>query len=133
MVHKQELHHPFPSLLGQRCVCLYLHSRKSRHGARSDRFGRFLDLNQTHTTISSNREATVVAKTGNINPGDLTRLKNGETLRDFDGVPIDKDFDCIFRIGEMNPSVTDWWARRRRWRIWGGLHRCSFWVFEFWG
>mmetsp|Transcript_12376 Transcript_12376/g.24882 ORF Transcript_12376/g.24882 Transcript_12376/m.24882 type:complete len:299 (-) Transcript_12376:312-1208(-) len=54
MIRQQKLHHTLPSLLHERRIRLDVHPRVGRHGTRRHGFWRFLHLDQTHTTISSN-------------------------------------------------------------------------------
>jgi hypothetical protein len=54
----------------------------------------------------------MITKSRDVNAGNLTSLKNRESFRDFNGITINENLDCIFRIGEMDSSITNWSPRR---------------------
>lgn len=104
-------------------------TRKGGHGAGSDRLGRLLNLHQTHTAVTGNGEAAVVAESRNVDAGDLAGLEHSHALGDLNGVAIDEDLDGVIGVGEMNSSAGE---RGPGWEIWWGigLGRGSFWVVE---
>lgn len=64
----------------------------------------------------------MVAKSGNINAGDLASLKNGHSLGNLNGITVDEDFDCVVGVGEMDAGAGERLPRREiGWRrLFGG-------------
>ena len=75
---------------------------KSGHGTRGDMFGRFLDLDEAHMAVPDDGVAIVVAKSRDIDADDFVVLKDHPAFWDFHGVPIDKHFNRVFWVGEMD-------------------------------
>lgn len=67
MVGKQKLHHAFSCLVCERAVCLDLHTRLYRPGARCNRLRCLDDLDQTHSAVPGNHEFLVVTVSGDRN------------------------------------------------------------------
>lgn len=65
----------------------------------------------------------MVAKTRNVDAGDLAGLKDRHTLRDFNWISIYEDFGSVFRVGEVDSGPADGSSLRkiRRGRIRLGL------------
>ena len=55
-------------------------TEKSEHGTRGEGFGRFLDLDKAHAAVSGDGEATVVAKSRDIDADNFAGLKDRHTL-----------------------------------------------------
>ena len=91
---------------------------KSGHGTRGDEFRCFLDLNEAYAAISGNGEAIMVVESRDIDAGDFASLKDRHAFWDFHGVPIDKHFDHVFRVGEMDSSSGHRGPGRWRRGIW---------------
>ena len=51
-------------------------TKKSGHGTRGNRFGRFLDLDEAHAAVFGDGEVTVVAESRDIDAGDFASLKD---------------------------------------------------------
>lgn len=49
----------------------------------------------------------MVAEARDIDAGDLTSLKNGKSLRDFDRVTVNENLDGVIWVGEMDPGAGD--------------------------
>ena len=87
-------------------------TRESGHGARGDRFGRFLDLDEAHAAVSGDGESAVVAEPRDVDAGDLAGLKNGHSFRDFHGVAIHEHLDGVLGVREVDAGAGERSPRR---------------------
>ena len=71
----------------------------------------------------------MVAKTRNVDAGDLAGLKDRHTLRDFNWISIYEDFGSVFRVGEVDSGPADGSSLGK---IWGGESGWAWAASAFW-
>lgn len=77
VVREEKLHHTLPGLVNERGTSLDHHSRLDRPGARRNRLGHPLDLDQTHSAVTSNHQLFVVTVSGDGHTRFLASLDEG--------------------------------------------------------
>ena len=89
MVEEEEFHDRFACLFDPFTVGEDFHAIGDGEGAGGLRFGGADDFDETHTAVTGDKKAFVVAEAWNFNTDYITSLKNGGVRRDRDGNTID--------------------------------------------
>lgn len=72
----------------------------------------------------------MVAKTRNVDAGNLAGLKDSHTLRNFNRISIYEDFDSVFQVGEVDSGPGDGSSLGKIWRGRIGLRLGCFGILE---
>lgn len=104
VIGQQKLHNSTASESRNFRIRPDFHSRSNLRAAGGDRFGGFLDFDETHPAVSCDLETFVVAEARDLNAVLFGCLEDGEIVIHLVGLVVDEDFDLLGGEGSAAPK-----------------------------